>query len=49
MLEQLSAQRWKDAETGKPEYNNQGLPKPEQLSGQEPEFVKGYVDYYKTE
>lgn len=49
LLEQLSNQRWKDAENGKPEYSNQGLPKPEQLSGQEPEFVKGYVDYYKTD
>lgn len=49
MLEQLSAQRWKDVENGQPEYSNQGLPKPEQLSGQEPEFVKGYVDYYKTD
>jgi fermentation-respiration switch protein FrsA (DUF1100 family) len=49
MLEQLSAQRWKDVENGQPEYSNQGLPKPEQLSGQETEFVKGYVDYYKTD
>jgi len=49
MLEQLSAQRWKDVENGQPAYSNQGLPKPEQLSGQEPEFVKGYVDYYKTD
>lgn len=49
MLEQLSAQRWKDAKNGKPEYSNQGLPEPEQLSGQEPKFVNEYMDYYKTE
>lgn len=49
MLEQLSAQRWVDAEKGEPQYSNQGLPEPEQLSGKEPEFVRGYVDYYKTE
>ncbi|MGE0076713.1 MAG: alpha/beta hydrolase [Bacteroidales bacterium] len=48
LLEQLSAQRWIDAENGEPQYSNQGLPKPEQLTGKEPEFVKGYVDYYKT-
>ncbi len=49
LLEQLSAQRWKDAENGSPEYANQGLPEPDQLTGNEPEFVQGYVDYYKTE
>ena len=48
MLEQLSAQRWVDAEKGEPTYSPNGLPKPEQLSGEEPEFIKGYVDYYKT-
>ena len=49
MLEQLSAQRWVDAENGAPAYSPNGLPTPEQLSGEEPEFVKGYVNYYKTE
>lgn len=49
MLEQLSAQRWIDAEKGEAQYSNQGLPKPEQLTGKEPEFVQGYVNYYKTE
>lgn len=49
MLEQLGEQRWKDAENGEPTYPTGGLPKPEQLSGNEPEFLKGYVDYYKTE
>ena len=49
MLEQLGQQRWKDAEAGKPAYAAAGLPTPDQLTGEEPEFVKGYVDYYKTE
>lgn len=49
LLEQLSTQRWIDAEKGEPQYSNQGLPKPEQLTGKEPEFVQGYVNYYKTE
>jgi fermentation-respiration switch protein FrsA (DUF1100 family) len=45
LLEQLSTQRWIDAEKGEPQYSNQGLPKPEQLTGKEPEFVQGYVNY----
>lgn len=49
MLEQLSQQRWEDADNGEPAYNPVGLPTPEQLTGQEPEFVQGYVNYYKTE
>ena len=49
MLEQLGQQRWKDAENGKPAYGTAGLPEPEQLTGNEPEFVQGYVNYYKTE
>lgn len=49
MLEQLSQQRWADAENGEPAYSPNGLPQPEQLSGNEPEFVQGYVNYYKTE
>jgi len=49
MLEQLGQQRWKDAEAGNSAYGTAGLPTPEQLTGEEPEFVKGYVDYYKTE
>ena len=49
MLEQLSQQRWADAEAGEPAYGPNGLPSPEQLTGQEPEFVQGYVNYYKTE
>ncbi len=49
MLEQLSQQRWADAEKGEPAYGSVALPKPEQLTGQEPEFVQGYVNYYRTE
>lgn len=49
MLEQISLQRWADAENGAPAYAQGGLPTPDQLTGQEPEFVQGYVDYYKTE
>jgi len=49
LLEQLSAQRWADAENGEPAPGPKGLPEPEQLTGEEPEFVKGYVDYYKTD
>ena len=48
MLDQLGQQRWKDAENGKPSYGSAGLPEPEQLTGNEPEFVRGYVNYYKT-
>lgn len=48
MLEQLSQQRWVDAENGAPEYSRGGLPTPDQLTGNEPEFVQGYVNYYKT-
>lgn len=49
MLEQLGQQRWKDAENGETAYAGGGLPTPEQLTGDEPEFVQGYVNYYKTE
>ncbi|WP_340112681.1 alpha/beta hydrolase [Maribellus mangrovi] len=49
MLEQLGEQRWKDAENGAPAYGPAGLPEPDQLTGEEPEFVQGYVNYYKTE
>ncbi|WP_338734131.1 alpha/beta hydrolase [Mangrovimonas cancribranchiae] len=47
MLEQMSQQRWVDAEKGTSELSGQGLP--DSLSGNEPEFVKGYFDYYKTD
>ncbi|MDH6253426.1 fermentation-respiration switch protein FrsA (DUF1100 family) [Chryseobacterium sp. H1D6B] len=45
-LEELSLQRWKDAEnkTFAPSSNNL----PDKLTGNEPQFVKEYFDYYKT-
>lgn len=46
ILEQLGQQRWKDAESGKPELAPKGLP--EKIEGGEPQFVKDYFDYYKT-
>ena len=45
-LEALSAQRWADAEAGQPALSGQGLP--QTLSGEEPQFVADYFDYYKT-
>ena len=46
MLEQLGIQRWKDAENGTPEYG--GKTNPDTLTGNEPQFIKEYFDYYKT-
>ena len=46
MLEQMSQQRWIDAKNETSELSGQGLPN--ELKGDEPEFVKGYFDYYKT-
>src|SRR5829696_4992966 len=43
MLEQLSQQRWKDAERGKPEPG----PVMNDLKGGEPQFKVEYADYYK--
>lgn len=45
-LEMLSTQRWKDAEKGKTEYGVKT--NPDTLTGNEPQFVKEYFDYYKT-
>lgn len=45
MLEQMSLQRWKDAENGTTEYAANGLA---QTNEQSPQFVKEYYDYYKT-
>nr|WP_245542052.1 MULTISPECIES: alpha/beta hydrolase [Proteiniphilum] len=45
ILEQLSAQRWVDAENGAPAVGPKGL---EDLTDA-PQFVKEYADYYKTE
>lgn len=47
MLEQMSQQRWVDAENGKPALSGQGLPN--EITGDEPEFVQGYFDFYKTD
>jgi fermentation-respiration switch protein FrsA (DUF1100 family) len=45
MLEQLSLQRWKDAEKGSPESGHRS--NAEKLNGDEPQFVKDYFDYYR--
>lgn len=42
-LEQLSLQRWADAEKGTPAYGPVSL----ELKGGEPQFVVEYADYYK--
>jgi fermentation-respiration switch protein FrsA (DUF1100 family) len=46
MLEQLGEQRWKDAENGEVSIGSRNLP--EKLTGNEPQFVKEYFDYYRT-
>jgi len=43
-LEQLSRQRWQDAEDGKPAYG----PPMNELKGGEAQFLVDYHDYYKT-
>lgn len=45
--ERLCAQRTEDFKNGNHKLAG-GLPAPEQLTGKEPQFVKEYVDYYKT-
>jgi len=45
-LEQLSQQRWKDAESANYAHSLNNLP--ETLAGGEPQFVKDYFNYYKT-
>lgn len=47
MLEQMSQQRWVDAENGTTALSGIGLPS--EITGDEPEFVQGYFDYYKTD
>lgn len=47
MLEQMSLQRWEDAKNGKPALTPNGLP--DKLQGGEPQFVKDYFNYYKTD
>ena len=43
-LEQLSQQRWEDADTGSPAYG----PPMNELKGGEAQFLMDYHDYYKT-
>ena len=43
LLEQLSQQRWKDAERGAPDLG----PKMNEVKGGEPQFLVDYADYYK--
>ena len=45
-LDDLSQQRWKDAENGKPADGSRNLP--EKLKGDEPQFVADYFNYYRT-
>lgn len=45
-LEQLSQQRWIDAESGTYAPSSNNLP--QKITGNEPQFVKEYFDYYKT-
>ncbi|WP_276503976.1 alpha/beta hydrolase [Terrimonas pollutisoli] len=46
MLEQMSQQRWKDAEKETPAAGPRILP--EKLEGNEPQFVVDYFNYYRT-
>lgn len=45
-LQQMSLQRWADAEKGTPAASTNNLP--EKLQGNEPQFVVDYFNYYKT-
>ncbi|MEN4760437.1 alpha/beta hydrolase [Chryseobacterium sp. C39-AII1] len=45
-LEQMSQQRWKDAESGKAAAGPRS--NAEKLKGDEPQFIKDYFDYYRT-
>lgn len=47
ILAQLGQQRWKDAENGTPFYDSSGS-LPDKLTGNEPQFVAEYQNYYKT-
>ncbi len=46
LLEQMSQQRWKDAE--EETFNPAPRANAEKLEGNEPQFVKDYFDYYRT-
>ncbi|MCX8525665.1 alpha/beta hydrolase [Chryseobacterium formosus] len=45
ILTEMSLQRWKDAESGKTSYPENGLGQTTEAS---PQFIKEYHDYYKT-
>lgn len=45
-LKQMSYQRWEDAKNGAPALSPQGLPN--EITGNEPQFVQDYFDFYKT-
>ena len=45
-LDQMSMQRWEDAKNGTSALAPGGLP--DEITGNEPEFVQGYFNYYKT-
>lgn len=45
ILTDMSLQRWKDAESGKTSYPENGLGQTTEAS---PQFIKEYYDYYKT-
>ncbi|MEY8760437.1 alpha/beta hydrolase [Chryseobacterium tongliaoense] len=45
-LEQMSQQRWTDAANGTTAMGPRNLP--EKLTGNEPQFIKEYFDYYRT-
>ncbi|MFN4365511.1 alpha/beta hydrolase [Chryseobacterium hispalense] len=47
ILEQLGEQRWKDTESGS--FASGPVLNAEKLKGDEPQFVKEYHDYYRTE
>ncbi|WP_083251903.1 alpha/beta hydrolase [Pedobacter steynii] len=46
MLEQISQQRWEDAEKGAPADGPRNLP--EKLQGDEPQFIVDYFNYYRS-
>ena len=43
----MSLQRWEDAQNGERALAPQGLPS--EINGDEPQFVKDYFDFYKTD
>lgn len=49
MRKQLAQQRWKDVDNGNPALGTPPLPEQNQLTEETPQFVREYVDFYKTE